>query len=317
MFPDPRRRSTRTLSRNGHDLFDEGLIPTGEPEHDIIMAKARRREEQKQRQPYTEDTENTETQTHRHTDFHEGEGDTYIPAAVPSVSSMPSVPSESSVSSVSNTVRSVPSVSLCQTDEAERLIQATQPRPGLKWERCLFNLAQHLCDRLALKDCLPLVKQWYERAKPHLGKVGFGEVVGEFAKAYEKVRVPASQGPLVVAKARAERAQVPAWLVGLCGDDADMIRLALFCYELQLEVKERGRESFALGCRPAGEAIGVSHQKALSLLYALCAVGVLKKTKNGTPGKAVGGEANEYLWIGEPQSSPPLELGDGPYRERR
>jgi hypothetical protein len=146
-----------------------------------------------------------------------------------------------------------------------------------------------------------VVKRWYDRAK--LSGAKWGEVWGEFAGAYRKVKVPASQGALPSALARAQRVEPPDWLLQIYPDDPRLLRLALFCRELQQEAKQRGNAAFCLGCRDAGKAIGVSHNTALKLLHCLDADGVLKLSKVGTAGKALGGEANEFIWLGRPAAS--------------
>ena len=89
----------------------------------------------------------------------------------------------------------------------------------------------------------------------------------------------------------ADSCHIPAICAKL-GYDGDLRRLDALCWQLQLQW---GARPFPLGCRIAGEFLGVSKTEAHGLFKALKFDGVLRLAKKGTLKDR---QASEWLFIG-------------------
>jgi hypothetical protein len=145
---------------------------------------------------------------------------------------------------------------------------------------CLFNLARHL--KAKIPDAKPaelrcIVQQWHRLALPWIRTKPFSESWVDFAGAWECIRRPAGQSFKAAAGA-ADAGGVPTMCEAL-GYDGNLYRLTALCWQLQLQWCDR---PFPLGCRKAGEFLGVSKTEAHRMLRTLQFDGVLRLVKKGT-----------------------------------
>jgi len=145
--------------------------------------------------------------------------------------------------------------------------------------RCLFALARHLKATMpdaTLAELRVIVKEWHALALPTIGTADFAESWGDFARAFEKVRLP--EGALMAALLKDVDADP---LPDGVPDDYEprALRLVRICGRLQ---REAGNEPFYLSARTAGGLLDVHFTNAANLLCALVADGVLDRVNWGT-----------------------------------
>jgi hypothetical protein len=156
----------------------------------------------------------------------------------------------------------------------------------------LFNLARIL--KAVFHNAEParlraIVRQWHGLALPFIRTKGFSESWTDFIGAWECVKRSAGQSFKSAADA-ANAGGVPA----LCDDlgyDGNLRRLAALCWQLQLQWGDR---PFPLGCRTAGDFLGISKTEAHRMLRALDFDGVLQRVKKGTKAS---GKASEWRFL--------------------
>jgi len=170
-------------------------------------------------------------------------------------------------------------------------IAATLPEGPGRRNRCVFHLARRLKALLpeAMADELrPIVRDWHRRALPVIRTKAFTETWADFTIAWQRVRVPFG-GELARLVERARWAPLPK--AALEYDDEHARLLVRICVELQ---QFHGADPFFLGCRTAGELIGVSKSEAARLLRMLVFDDVLEVTAAGSHGTM---KATDYLCL--------------------
>jgi hypothetical protein len=174
-----------------------------------------------------------------------------------------------------------------QVDEA---IARTLPTGPGQRNRRLFDLARELKGIMpeAKSDQLrAIVREWFRRALPFIRTKEFDESWADFVTAWQKAKKPAGRS-FRVAQARAERETAPSVAEQYDGHLRELVAL---CWQLQIQW---GDSPFPLGCRTAGEALGVSRVKARRLLKVLRFDGVLGLVMKGTKKS---GKASEWRFI--------------------
>jgi len=182
----------------------------------------------------------------------------------------------------------------CAQANLTNLIGSTlPPGPGHR-NRCLFRLARSL--KGIMLDATPdqlraIVQDWHRQALPHIGTKDFGTSWADFIFAWGAIKHPGGMS----FNAATETAEGIV-LEGVAASyDGHLRRLAALCAALQAQ---RGEGPFFLGCREAGEYLGIGKTQAWRLLRALMFDGVLELVENGI--KACGsapGKATEWRFI--------------------
>jgi hypothetical protein len=176
------------------------------------------------------------------------------------------------------------SLSLCnpQLEAIAQAIRLTRPSSKGHRHRCLFRFARHLKAIPSLANAeaatlRPIVRQWFEAALPNIGTKEFDETWADFCTAWENVKFPAGQEPIhqIYKQAIAKPLPQAAELY----ETASLRNLVGLCNELQ---QVAGPEPFYLGCRTAGEVLGINHVLANKWLRQLERDNVLEVTKRGT-----------------------------------
>jgi hypothetical protein len=172
-----------------------------------------------------------------------------------------------------------------------KAILAALPQRNDKHHKQVFNLCRHLkgvpeLSKLPADELLPFVEQWHTAALStgFLSSELFLETRMYFVLSWDKVNIPALEMSLLMEIADANREQV----YGVVGFD----RLLSLCRELQ---KFHGENPFFLGCRKAGELLGVSYKQASTWLCFLEYEGHIKTIVQGTKTPR---KASEYRYLG-------------------
>jgi hypothetical protein len=177
------------------------------------------------------------------------------------------------------------------SDAVGRAIRETLPTGAGQRNRQLFRLARRLralphLAAASAKDLQPIVRRFHELALPVIRTKAFAETWNDFALAWDRIKHPAGSGPLVEVWAKALAAGPPPLprvylLEGIA-------QLASLCHELQ---RLAGTGTFFLGCRTAGELLGVHHTTAWRFLRILENDRVLVRIETGNKAS---GRANEW-----------------------
>jgi hypothetical protein len=163
--------------------------------------------------------------------------------------------------------------------------------PGQR-NRRIFELARRL---KAMKpdatpaELRPVVQEWHRLALPVIRTKDFGESWTDFAFAWERVRRPAGQS-LAAAVAAADTA-APLTIVAQLGYDGHLARLVALCWQLARQWADR---PFPLGCKVAGDYLGVTTRHAGRLLKALQFDGVIELVSMGSKRT---GRASEWRFL--------------------
>lgn len=127
----------------------------------------------------------------------------------------------------------------------------------------------------------PLVERWWGVAKPFIQTQDFTETWSDFVAAWPRVTTPLGAGPINHALNAAKLAPLPK-----CAEqyDSEPARLLIkLCRELQ---SRAGDAPFYLGCRTAGQTIGVGRVTANRYLSMLIADDILDLVEKGTTNRA-------------------------------
>jgi hypothetical protein len=174
-------------------------------------------------------------------------------------------------------------------------IEAALPTSGAARRKKLFGLARSLraiMPSASAHELRPIVAEWHRRSKAVIS-AGFTDVWAEFLSGWERVKVPAGQGLIQTALARARACDPPLKAVDLY-PEAHVRLLLCLCRELQ---RIAGDKPFYLDCRTAGRLVGVPHASAWRLLSSVfVADGFLLR---GEKGSEATGRANEYLYVAD------------------
>jgi hypothetical protein len=163
-------------------------------------------------------------------------------------------------------------------DDVENAIARTLPTGPGQRNRRLFDLARELKRFMAKArrdDLRTIVRDWYRRALPNISTKAFSDSWCDFVVAWRKVKCPAGAS-LHAALVAADQQQAPSCLADY---DGDLRRLGALCWQLQLRW---GKRPFPLGCREAGNLLGISPMKAWRLLQTLRFDRVVHRVKKGS-----------------------------------
>lgn len=161
--------------------------------------------------------------------------------------------------------------------------------------KCVFELARGLKAVPELggadpRDLKPYVRRWHELARDRIETQDFAETWIDFLHGWPRVQYPKGEEPMAVILARADASELPAVAEEF---GADVGRLAALCRELQ---RAAGDGPFYLGCRKAGQLLGVNHATANRWLFLLIAEGVLAEVEKGTQTRR---RASRYRYLAE------------------
>lgn len=157
------------------------------------------------------------------------------------------------------------------------------PKTAGQRNRCVFQLARHLKARnpgADVNDMLSAVQQWHHTFVDVIDTKVFSVTWADFCYAWSRVRFKV--GDQVLESLLANVPAPPAHLVR-AGYDEVMQRLVGICLRLQ---EHEGAAPFFLGCRKAGELLGVHFTHAGSLLRLLVADGILRVVDKGSNGRS-------------------------------
>lgn len=134
-----------------------------------------------------------------------------------------------------------------------------------------------------------IVREWFGRALSCVRTKNWSTSWSDFTIAWSNVKWAVGQS-FKMAAAAADRAPIPP-IAEQLGYEGYLLRLTSLCWQLQLQA---GSRPFPLGCREAGEFLGVSKSEANRLLRTLEFDGVLRLVKKGTKASK---KANEWRFI--------------------
>lgn len=179
-------------------------------------------------------------------------------------------------------------------DAIATMIAKTLPsHPGERNSK-LFDLARGLMAILG-RDADPkrlrsVLLQWHTLALPFVRTKPFDETLSDFIRSWESIKFPMGQSlSAAVAKADAEPFPSEADLY----HEPELRRLVAICAQLQIQW---GDQPFPLGCRKAGELLGVTPTEAGRLLKVLKFDGVLKLIRKGNKTKTQTGSYTASEW---------------------
>ena len=139
----------------------------------------------------------------------------------------------------------------------------------------------------------PILREWYELAKPIIGTKEYAASLAAFNRAWARVRVPKDQLKVYAAADRVRGSDL-SWVPERFDNDAMRFAIAL-CREL---ARVNGGDTFYLACRTAADVLPgpdkISPQNASSLLGKLCDLGVLRLLQKGS---LQAHKANTYRFI--------------------
>ena len=139
----------------------------------------------------------------------------------------------------------------------------------------------------------PIIRQWFDLAKPKLRDYAFADAVAHFLKVFPLVEEPADQSPLLRAQLLMDQYVVPNGYLEGFEDSPDLDRLARVCYVMS----ECSGGTFFLSARDAAKLIGVSRMTAHTRLKLLVDLNLLEVVHPGIADPARG-LAAEYRWVG-------------------
>lgn len=161
-------------------------------------------------------------------------------------------------------VRTIPTGNGGRNNGVFRLARALKAIPGV---------AESPAKRLR-----PIIVEWHQRALPVIGTKDLATTLGDFAHAWNRVRIAEGQGALPLALEAAEQAPPPQW----AADYSPPCKLlASLCRELQ---RRAGAEPFYLSCASAVKCVGVDKGTAHRWLAAFVDVdGAMIVVAKGSP----------------------------------
>jgi DNA-binding transcriptional ArsR family regulator len=177
-------------------------------------------------------------------------------------------------------------VALCGTPELEQQIeQAVADTLPVAWGQRnaqVFELARALKAISTIADApaadlKDIVREWHNRALPHISTKPFEETWIDFLKAWPNVRFPRGAEPVRQAFERALAEPLPK--IALQYDGPKCRILVALCRELQ---RLAGEQPFYLACRTAGTLLDVDHTTANRWLFLLAEDGILEVVKQGS-----------------------------------
>jgi hypothetical protein len=140
----------------------------------------------------------------------------------------------------------------------------------------------------------PLFERWHTAALPNIRKKDFLLSWTQFLRAWRNAKRPLTQtgrgATFAAALTRAAVTTPPACAARYA--DSTFCLLICLCRELQALA---GDAAFPLGCRKAGEVLGISHETAASMIRLLVQDGILTVASTDTE---MGRRAYEYRYTG-------------------
>jgi hypothetical protein len=179
----------------------------------------------------------------------------------------------------------------------DAILAATLPEHAGRRNDKLFELARVLKAHPALCDAepktlRPIVARWHRLALPIISTKPFEESWIDFLRGWTRVKYPKGTGPMDAIFERPRKVPTPA--VALQYEQPALRLLVALCQELQ---RANGDAPFYLGCRTAGQLLGVDHTTAWRWLYLLVEDRLLVETEKGSQ---TGGRqrASRYRFVG-------------------
>jgi len=178
-------------------------------------------------------------------------------------------------------------------DALEAAIQSTLPTATGRRNRAIFEFARALKAIPALAEApvgalREYVRDWHELALPVIGTKPFEETWADFVVAWQRVKFPRGQEPMVLIVQRANAGPLPR--VAENYDAPETRRLVAICRELQ---RASGENPLFLSCRTAAALVGLDQTTAWRRLLMLVADGVLVVVQKGTLHRAT-----RYRYVG-------------------
>jgi hypothetical protein len=161
----------------------------------------------------------------------------------------------------------------------------TLPRREGERHRRLFELARYVKavrPDATWPELRDLAARWHARALPTIGTQEFAVTLDDFARAFEKVRIPHGDVLSGIVGGIDHGAALPAGL-DVFGYGESAIRLVRLCIAL---AKHCEPEPFFLDVRTAGNYLGVHHTYAWKVLSVLVRDGVLTLVSKGAGDRA-------------------------------
>ncbi|MDM0002705.1 hypothetical protein QTI24_29175 [Variovorax sp. J22P240] len=162
---------------------------------------------------------------------------------------------------------------------------STLPRHEGERHHRLFELARYL-KALRLhatwSEKREFATRWHVLAQPHIATKELAETLDDFARAFEKVRIPHGDVLRGIVRSIDHDAALPRVLEGF-GYGETMTRLVRLCMALATHNEP---EPFFLDVRTAGAYLNVHYTYAWKLLSVLHRDGVLSVVSKGSDGKA-------------------------------
>jgi hypothetical protein len=183
----------------------------------------------------------------------------------------------------------------------DEVIDATLPTKLGQRNSQVFEFARWLKAMPQYRDADPLdlepeVRRWYERALPNLSTRSFEVTLGDFTRAWPRIKFPKGSCLLAELFARARSAQLPA--AAMRYESREARELVGLCSELQ---RVAGDGPFYLSCRVAGAFLGIDHKSASSLLSLFQQQKILCLV---SPGTMTGQRASQYRYLGDRAARP-------------
>jgi len=177
----------------------------------------------------------------------------------------------------------------------EVAIRETLPTgPGQRHD-AVFEFARALhvhpeLTELPVQKLRPSVQQWHAQALPFIRTKPFFDTWADFTEGWPKVRFPKGTSSMNEILKRAVEAEPPT--VAANYEQPEVRLLIAICRELQ---RNKGKRSFYLAARTAGDLVGVTPRHALTWLHGLIADGALRLSKRGGYRSK---KAHRYRYVG-------------------
>lgn len=185
----------------------------------------------------------------------------------------------------------------CDSGPIESAISASLPTAFGQRHRRLFELARGLkaipgLADAALSELKPIARQWHQLALPAIRTKAFEESWIDFVEAWDKVRFPKGQEPILAIFAKAAESELPA--IASNYENPRIQLLVQLCRELQ---RHHGARPFYLSCRTAAKLLNTKDYKTVARWLKLLVVdGVLELV---SAGNTSGRRASRYRYRAE------------------
>ncbi|OAI40197.1 hypothetical protein AYO40_05060 [Planctomycetaceae bacterium SCGC AG-212-D15] len=183
-------------------------------------------------------------------------------------------------------------VSSPMEERLEAAIRTTIPRGPGQRHQAIWDFVVRLKGfpeyrEAKLKEVIPLAVRWYKAALPCIRTKDIDVTLTDFATGWKNCT-----GGCPVEAIFEEVKRSPPHPAGQVFGSENMSLLVGLCAALQ---RYNGNQPFLLGCRTAGDLLGISFKQANRLILMLENCGIIHRTYTGTLGD---GKANEFLFVG-------------------